>query len=65
MKITIKNSKITVAGKTVLDNRGKNNIVLDSVIVTFVCPNGCDKGFIELEDNWKECKECAYIEQTN
>ena len=35
------------------------------VSVTFVCPNGCDKGYIELSKEYKECKECAYIEQTN
>ena len=35
------------------------------VSVTFVCPNGCDKGCIELSNGYKECRECAYIEQTN
>ena len=30
MKIKISNSKITVAGKTVIDNRGKEDVVLHS-----------------------------------
>ena len=31
MEIKIKNSKITVAGKTVVDNRGKEDVVLQNV----------------------------------
>lgn len=32
MKVKIKNSKITVAGKTILDNRGKEGVDLQSAV---------------------------------
>lgn len=37
MKIKISNSKITVAGKTVIDNRGKDDVVLHSVKTCCKC----------------------------
>jgi len=57
--ITDKNILLYLAKKKV------ENLSLCAVSVTFVCPNGCDKGHIELSDGYKQCKECAYIEQTN
>ena len=57
MKITIKNSKITVAGKTVLDNRCKNNIVLDSV-VCILCESIKDCG--EIINKPISCGQCGY-----
>lgn len=65
MKIKISNSKITVAGKTVIDNRGKEDVVLHSVSNSFVCPNGCNEGFIEPSKGYVQCNRCAYIEKIN
>ncbi len=57
--ITDKNILLYLAKKQV------KKLTIPFVSVTFVCPNGCDKGHIDLKDDYIECKECAYIEQTN
>ena len=60
MKITIKNSKIIVAGETVLDNRGKNNIVLDSVVCSL-----CEsiKDCSEIINKPIVCGKCGYTHE--
>lgn len=57
--VTDKNILLYLARKEV------KKLTIPVVSVTFVCHNGCDKGHIELSNGYKECKECAYIEQTN
>ena len=48
-----------------LEDYKTEQLTIPVVSVTFVCPNGCNKGYAEPSNGYKECKECAYIEQTN
>ena len=55
MKIKISNSKITVAGKTVIDNRGKEDVVLNSLVRFSECK--CDEECKHLDCSVIKCKQ--------
>jgi len=59
MKIKITNSKITVSGKTVIDNRGKEDVVLHNVIKC-QCGHLLDERFPSELIN-KKCGDCGGV----
>jgi hypothetical protein len=60
MKIKIKNSKIKVAGKTIIDNRGKEDVVLHSV-VCILCDSIKQAG--DLINKPVECGKCGKVHE--
>ena len=55
MRIKISNSKITVSDKTVIDNRGKEDVVLNSLVRFSECK--CSEECENLDGSVIKCKQ--------